>query len=287
MDKTYPLNRDENIVMLSSEIVYAQRSYWCNASSRRLSMSFMSPRKHYDFDRKEVQPCIVFVCGGGFEKQSITAWTPELAYFAKRGYSVATVGYSVEPFTQWPEQIEEVKEAIRFIRAHAKELWIDPDRIAIMGESAGGYLATLAAVTADKDIYNKGENLDVSSAVTCAVPFWPVVNLPEGEKRRIAAGNAPNPNVVRTKGAPNAAEFIDANTPPFCVVTGLADHFGCDGQSAYLVEQLEKAGIETDFLQIEGADHADAGAVNSAVKADVLAFLDRHMKAAKEGSCNA
>jgi len=277
MQKTYPLNRDENIVMLASKIVYNQKPYWCNATARQMSFSFMSPRKYYDYDRKEKQPCLVFICGGGFEKQSITAWVPELAFYAKHGYSVAIVDYSVLPFTKWPEQIQDVKAAIRYIRAHADELWIDPDHIAVMGESAGGYLASMVATTGNRKDYDVGENLDQSSAVQCAVPLWPVVDLPTLRSRPSTILPGRTQGDPQTKGAPDAASFISKDTPPVFIVCGIADK-GCHAHTEYFLKKLDSAGIENHFIDVEDAGHADAGCVTSAIKKDILAFLDRHMK---------
>jgi len=70
---------------------------------------------------------------------------------------------------------------------------------------------------------------------------------------------------------------MNGNTPPFCLVCGTADAFCYEG-SKDLRDTLRSKGIDTTYLEIEGAGHADAGAVNSAVKADILAFLDKHLK---------
>ncbi len=282
MKKTFVLNQDENCVCLASKIVYGQRQYWCNATTRQLTMSFMCPRRYFNYDRREVQPLIVFICGGGFEKEDVNVWTPELAYFAKHGYSVACVDYSVLPFTEWPEQLEDVKLAIRYLRAHAKEFWIDPDRIAVMGESAGGYLAAMAGTTGETREYDKGEYLDQSSAVQCAVPWYPVINP------QAVAGGSYDPTtkqVVPARGVekkissmPDAASYITEKTPPFCLVHGTGDVQVNISQSEYLYDRLEQAGVEAELLIVEGAGHADAGIVNSAVKEEMLHFLDRHLK---------
>ena len=282
MKKKFALNQEENCVCLSSRIVYGQKQYWCNATTRQLTMSFMCPRRYFDYDKREIQPLIVFICGGGFEKEDVNVWTPELAFFTKHGYSVACVDYSVLPFTEWPEQIEDVKLAIRYLRAHAKEFWIDPDRIAVMGESAGGYLAAMAGTTGETREFDKGDYLEQSSAVQCAIPWYPAVNpgeLTGGGSYDPATGTVvPSSAEKRIASMPDAASYITEKTPPFCLVHGTSDAQVDISQSEYLYDKLEQAGIEADLLIVEGAGHADAGIVNSAVKQEMLNFLDRHLK---------
>ncbi len=234
-------------------------------------MSFMCPRRYFTYDAKEALPLIVFICGGGFEKEDVNVWTPELSYFAKHGYAVACVDYSVLPFSKWPEQIEDVKLAIRYLRAHAKEFWIKPDKIAVMGESAGGYLSALVGTSGEVRDYDKGKYLDQSSAVQAAVPWYPVVNLPKFSEK------AASPD-ARMYKAPDAASFITKNTPPFCIVHGTDDAQVPHSESEYLYDKLTEAGVEADLLLVEGAGHADAGIVNSEVKKTILAFLDKHLK---------
>lgn len=284
MKKTFPLDQSENCVCLSTRIVYDQKQYWCNATTRQLTMSFICPRRYFTYDKREKQPLIVMVCGGGFEKEDVNVWVPELSFFAKHGYSVACVDYSVLPFTEWPEPIEDVKSAIRFLRAHAEEFMIDPDRIAIMGESAGGYLAALAAVTGETKEFDKGQNLEYSSAVKCAVPWYPVINpkmMPDPRIYDPVTDTYKLPVTgpgKRTLAMPDVASYVTENTPPICMVHGTADELVNISQSEYLYDKLVEKGVEANLLIVEGAGHADAGIVNSAVKQEMLAFLDRHMK---------
>lgn len=95
------------------------------------------------------------------------------------GITFVSVDYRLSGEAVFPAQIYDVKGSIRFLRAHAKEYGIDPNKIAICGESAGGHLASLAATTGDeKDIEgNVGGNLNYSSKVMAAVDFYGPTNL--------------------------------------------------------------------------------------------------------------
>lgn len=258
------------LIGVASEVVYMQKPYWCNANVRQLKLSIMKPRHWYDYDNKNRKnPVILFICGGGFAKQDINVWDAELAYFAKHGYAVITAEYSVLPYTKWPEQLQELKAAVRYIRAHAQELDLDAEKIAVMGESAGGYLATALAVTGNCPEYDVGENLDQSSAVQCAVPWWPVIDLSKEER----LGN------MNMSGFIDCAAYVTKDTPPICLFHGTKDHLVPHSQSEYMYETLQKAGVDTGLYLIEGADHADLLIMQDEVKALMLEFLDRHIKA--------
>ncbi len=304
MKKTFSLDRSENCVCLASRVVYGQKQHWCNAVTRQLTMSFMCPRRYFHYDTDETQPVIVFICGGGFEKQDTHVWVPELAYFAKHGYSVACVDYSVEPFTVWPEQIEEIKLAIRYLRAHAKEFHIDPDRIAVMGESAGGYLAALCGVTSGTGMYDKpvtdsyrrsflcgpvgpdeftqGEYLDYSSDVQCVVPWYGLFDRTKmketGMYDTATGGYKKRVPTARTNDMPDLTPMVTKDTPPFCMVHGTGDHQVDFSQSELMYDALQAAGVDAELLIVEGAEHADAAIVQTAVKEEIVRFLDSHLK---------
>ena len=85
-----------------------------------------------------------------------------LSNLAQQGFVVASVEYRTSNEAKYPAPLQDVKAGIRYLRAHAERFCIDPDRIGVMGESAGGYLTCMAAL-ADDPIYDVGENLEYSS----------------------------------------------------------------------------------------------------------------------------
>ena len=269
MKRVLPLKREDDLVCLARNIVYKQKPYWCNASCRQLSLSLLKPRNYFDYDPVKTYPLIVFICGGGFEKEDNTVWVPELAYFAKHGYVVACVDYSVLPYTQWPEQIQEIKEAIRFLRANAEQFGIIPDRVAVMGESAGGYLSSLAGVSGETREYDTGSNLDQSSAVQAAVPWYPVVNMLAHDFSKLH---------LDLHEFVDCTELITPDTPPFFIVHGTGDEQVPHTESEYLYQKLQEAGVESELVLVEGAGHADAAIIQDEIKEMMLEFLDEHLK---------
>lgn len=258
---------DNQVIALASEVTYLQKPYWCNCSSESLKISVMRPRSFYPYDPSTGPlPCIVFFCGGAFQKQDRNVWLPELVFFAKHGYTVATVDYSTHAYTRYPEALSDAKAAVRFLRSHAHEFQIDPDRIAAMGESAGGQIACWLGTTGDDTLTDHAE---VSSRVQCCVALYPVTNA--------TAFPAPDSIRIRMDDFPDTAAKVNKDTPPFFLVHGTKDSQVPYSQSVRMYDALQKANIPSDLLLIEGADHADPRFYSDEVKKQILAFLDRNL----------
>lgn len=265
------LEHTQSVLRLTSEVVYLQKPYWCNSSTQLLKLSVLGPRCYYPYDPPaKPLPCIVFFCGGAFQKQDRMVWLPELTYYAEHGYIVVTVDYSTHAYTEFPEQLLEVKAAVRFLRAHAKDFCIDPGRIAAMGESAGGQLAAWLAVTGDSAAYPKTTDPAESDAVQCCVTFYPVTD--------VNAFPAPESLRVRMDNFPDTCALVTEHTPPFFMAHGTSDHQVPYEQSIRLHDCLQKKGIACDLLLIDGAEHGDSLFYGNAVKQKVLTFLDRTLQ---------
>lgn len=261
---------EEPVVTLGSEIVYAQRVEWCGATWRPLCLSLMRTRQFFYYDREETLPVVLFLCGGGFSNVDRNVWMPELAWFAKRGFAVVSVDYSVTSRTRFPMQLEDVKAAIRFLRAHASEYRIDPDRIVVWGESAGGYLSALVGLTGNTRQYDVGEHLEQSSAVRGAVVYYAPYSTSQLET------SDPDCVLPRDIGRfPCLASFLHPSAPPFLIFQGTADTQVPLEQGEALYNALTANGTPADLYVLEGAEHADAPFVQPAVKEVILSFLKR------------
>lgn len=113
---------------------------WDNNSETRLALG------RDDAPPQPPRPCIIWVPGGGWRGCDKNLMVLETAYLAEAGYVVASIYYRSSAQGHWPDQLVDVKTAIRFLRAHAEEYHIDPDSIGIMGRSAGGHLSAMAAM---------------------------------------------------------------------------------------------------------------------------------------------
>lgn len=124
-------------------------------------------------------PAVVCIHGGGFRAGKRESYDALTAKLAQRGYIAATVSYRLAPKHQFPAAVHDVKAAVRWVRANAAKLRIDPDRIGVTGGSAGGHLAQFLGVTGDvKEFEGDGSNPGVSSRVKCVVPCTARVTSP-------------------------------------------------------------------------------------------------------------
>ena len=118
-------------------------------------------------------PAVVLVHGGGFRRGRPASYLPVAIKLAERGYVAATVSYRLAPRHQFPAAVEDVKAAVRFLRANADRFGIDPDRIGAMGGSAGGHLVLFLGLTPNvAEFEGTGPNREYSSRVSCVVNYY-------------------------------------------------------------------------------------------------------------------
>ena len=137
------------------------------------------------------KPALVWVPGGGWKGTDKNMMLGEMTEFANAGYVVASIYYRSSAQGHYPDQLIDVKTAIRFLRAHAAEYEIDPERIGIFGRSAGGHLAAAAAM--NQDGFDSEEWSGYSSKVqACSDMFGPVdiKALMENEEKQFSNPSA-------------------------------------------------------------------------------------------------
>ena len=120
---------------------------------------------------------MIQVHGGGWIAGSrLEQGIPLLNHLAANGWIGFAVDYRLSPRATMPEHVIDVKRAIAWVRAHADELGVDPERIALTGGSAGGHLTALAALTADDKALQPGFE-DADTSVAAAVPFYGIYDF--------------------------------------------------------------------------------------------------------------
>ena len=228
---------------------------------------------------------MVYLHGGGWAVgtrrrfgRAFAAWSPSpLDLLAQAGFVVASLDYRLSGEARFPAQLHDVKAGIRWVRGNAQRLGVDASRLMTWGESAGGHLAVLAALTGGRPELEGtvGEFVDQSSAVTSVVDWYGPMNLlsigaqhaPGREKRPDDAGSWESSMVgaplqsdpVRTLAA-SPISYVHAAAPPIQIHHGTVDTQVPCAQSIELVDALRAAGGSPDLILVEGSDHFWTGA---------------------------
>ncbi len=236
-------------------------------------------------------PLIIHIHGGAFRMGSKEQGVP-VAYLAE-GYAVASINYRLSQHATFPAQIEDCKAAVRWLRAHARDYRLEPDRFAAWGASAGGHLAAMLGTTGDTKEFDVGGNLDQSSAVQAVVDYFGPTDFLQMDTHRPDEGmahdpaNSPESQLIggpvqenKEKAArANPITYVTRQDPPFLICHGDADRLVPLHQSELLEAALKEAGVPVTFYTVKGAGH---GPFKDPIVADLTReFLARHLKPAR------
>ncbi|GHE05274.1 alpha/beta hydrolase [Streptomyces alanosinicus] len=250
-------------------------------------------------------PAVVWIHGGGWlegDRRFPPPTVPvELLHGAVLGAGLALVAmdyrHSLEaPF---PAQLHDVKAAVRYVRHHAADLGIDPERIGAWGESAGGHLAALAGLVR-ADAHGAGlegaEGVrEADSGVRAVVDWYGVSDiaailgralpsLPDGASYpnpfEALLGGPESERHERARVASPVTYAADGGAPPFLLIHGREDQIVPYDQSEALARVLKDAGGEVTVRPVEGADHIFLGSCEVPdIVAHSVEFLHRHLTA--------
>lgn len=255
-----PLN-----VIYTSGIVYARRS------GLDLHLQVFRPSKGM-LDRSRY-PLVVYITGSAWMEQNMDQMVPDLCAFAARGYVVASVQYRHSAAAPFPAQVEDAKTAMRFMRMHAEEYQVDPEKTAYFGASSGAHTAVMAGITGDDapDTPLYGE----FSAAAGAIVDWfgptaiEQMNLypstmdhvqPESPEGMIIGGKNVWENMDLARQVDPAGWLReDKPTPPMLMMHGDRDILVPFTQSVHLYERLRELGRDVEFYKLLDASHGFNG----------------------------
>ena len=219
-------------------------------------------------------PLVVFVTGGGFVADPKQSELNLRTYLAEQGFVVASIEYRTFPdHATYRDGVADVKSAVRFLRAHAGAYGVDPARVGLWGESAGGYLVSMAGLTSKSDTFASDVEPSRSSAVGAVVDAFGAADVSKlaqdfdpGAK---AAYAHPMPTNLYVGGltsngeladpASNPLKYVSASAPPFLLLHGSDDRIVSPSQTLALHDALRAAGAKSTRYVLEGANHGDLG----------------------------
>lgn len=249
-------------------------------------------------------PVVVNIHGGGFkfgDRSMVGAVVGQA--LLDGGYAIASVDYRLSGEATFPAAVQDVKAAVRFLRANAAQYKLNPDQIVAFGFSAGGNLASMVGTTGDVAEFDDPAlgNEGVSSRVQAVIDWFGPTDFGQMDEQAKAQGCgtsdqthstassfeslylgatvAESPELVQKA---NPISYITADDPPFLLQKGDQDCTVPVGQSQLLADALKAAGIDVRFDLLKGVGHGDSGSTLVFESAEnvqvVLAFLDAKVK---------
>jgi acetyl esterase/lipase len=241
-------------------------------------------------DDAVARPLIIFIHGGGWMTGRRADIPKEIILFVDLGYVVASIDYRSSRGNAFLANVHDVKAAVRFLRAHADGLRIDPATIALVGFASGGHLAALAGLAAGDLEGTVGDHDDVSSVVQAAVSFQGPMNLETilVQKTPTGMGKHRVPVELLLGGPPEkrAALAIKASpvghvrrdSPPLLLVYGGADDQVPAAQGREMAEAYRKHGATAELHVIEEAEHKSLLRFDSRRETLLAEFLERRLQ---------
>jgi acetyl esterase/lipase len=227
-----------------------------------------NPRQMLDLYLPEAKtdkphPLVVYIHGGGWEAGSKDQADVLVGLIKENTpYAGASLNYRLTDQAQWPAQIYDCKAAIRWLRAHAQEYNLDPEKIAVFGISAGGHLVSMLGVSGGvKELEGElGKHLDQSSRVTCVLDFCgPSDFLTFGGKGSIIDPDDPKGALAKLIGGPlkdrkeegrkaSPVTYITSDDAPFLIIHGDKDTLVPYAQATEVETALKAAHVPAILL---------------------------------------
>lgn len=225
----------------------------------------------------ENAPAVLIIHGGGWRQGDRLQLRGYGLRLARSGYLCVACEYRLTPESPWPAQIHDVKAALRWMRASATQLGLNPDRIAVEGNSAGAHLALLIAGTPGvAEFEGEGGNAGVSTRVSVAIGVYTPTDFMRMGGRVLVGDQGDD-----AARAASPITYVDGEFPPTLLIHGNADETVAPEQSELMYRSLLEAGVPAELHMYAEQPHAfDAEPLFARQCADVMRlFLDRYIAA--------
>jgi acetyl esterase/lipase len=241
------------------------------------------------YSRRDVtgpQPTLIYIHGGGW-----TGGSKEIAFMSvmpwlEMGWNVVNVEYRLARVSPAPAAVEDCLCALKWVVAHASQYHVDPSKIVLSGDSAGGHLSLMTGITPesaglDRECPSNNPS-DVLPKVAAIVNWYgitDVADLLEGPNRKTYAvtwlGSSPNREEIARRVSP--LTYVRPGLPPVLTIQGDADPTVPYTHSLRLQEALNKAGVPNELVTIPGGKHGQfTPEERLRIYTAVRAFLEKH-----------
>jgi acetyl esterase/lipase len=236
-------------------------------------------------DQKETLPGVLVIYGGAWRSGNKEIMRIFCEQFCRAGYVVVASQYRLCPKHKFPAQVEDVKAAVRWMRANAKKLDLDPDRIGAMGASAGGHLSLMLGLMNPEDgMEGTAGNPEQSSKVQAVVNYFGPAKFtmrdwdPKDERLLVdfLGGKLDEVPDLYEKVSPTT--YIDSSDPPVITFHGTQDPLVPYSQAPLLHSMLREKGVVSQLELVKGAGHGWWGADLQKTQRLAIEFLDKHLK---------
>lgn len=262
---------------VQQDIVYA------NASGTELKLDMVQPKGDGPF------PLIIWIHGGAWQIGDRKDCHESMIGFARLGYVGAAVQYRFAPKYKYPAQLEDVQAALAFLRKNAKIYKIDPERIGVVGGSAGAQLALLLGL-AKKDGKPSGVKAIVNFSGPTDFPKWTIPEEGEAQFRKgfhkdlngmLADFLGTSDRNAKIMAEASPVTYVGKDSPPVLTIHGAADVLVPVTQAQLLHDALKKAGVTETLMVVEGVGHEYGkwpAEKSKATFVAMMAFVDKHLQ---------
>ena len=239
------------------------------------------------WNKNKCYPLFVFVQGSGWKHPHTSNQLPQLCRLSEMGYVCATIVHrNAIKGSAFPAFVEDVKCAIRFLRANSEEYCIDPGRVALCGTSSGGNAALLCALSGDDPKYKTEEFKEYSDSVKLAISCFGPTNIhklidPRDSLIRedpVFKGLSGNNDFTEVMSAmsPVLQVVPGKKYPPIMLLGGNADKIVRFSQAEELCEALIASGNSAELVMVDGAEH-EGNFWSESVLKEIYGFLSSHI----------
>jgi acetyl esterase/lipase len=268
-------------LIVPDDVMFERGIEYSNPDGQYLQLNLARPK-----NAAGALPAVLCIHGGGFRAGHRDGNNALCLKLAQRGFVAATASYRLAPKYQFPAAVHDVKAAVRWLRANAEKYQINPARIGVTGDSAGGHLAQFLGVTAGvKEFEGEGGNADQSSSVTCVVNRYGPSDFTKSYGKSVDAaevlplflgGNLETARARHIQSSP--LNWVTPHAAPTLILHGTEDKYVAYEQGVWMRDRLQACGVEVELVTFEGAGHGFKGADAAKAEQALMAFFEKHLK---------